>query len=694
MDKELSLILKLVDSPSNASEASRLLENLEKQKTSLRDVNQMLEANALRRQELLRKEAVLVEEATRLEKEAARARRESETLRSPEFRNSAFGQTSSKAAARADDRAADLEKKVSELRASLGGVREEISNISDEYAELDDTQAKVLNNGVRAYEKLRSEMDKATREVERHTLAKGKAYQKLFQHIAGGFQSTVSLAKSAALAYASAMDTDDETVKKWLQWFAAIESVSQAITGVYGTYRALRGIMEALNMLRVKDIALAQAQAKAEALVCAAKQCGVGGGDVPTGAGKGAGGLWGRAKSMAGRVGGAIGRFAMSAGGQLLGAAAAGIALGEVYNYASSGETLTGAIGGAWSARSSEQASRRRAEEMERLRPLRNQVQESLYNAEYNSRENVAGRLTRSAESGSEAANSIAGMGWTSTANRIRVTQAQYDASEQAARRLRSGAESMETMEGGREQAAEMRKRAAEQELQAVQQLIELKRLQQQLDMEAAQRDVNAAKTRQQMAEAESEFYKAIVDDVKREREQVTGRMAGAKGGEIRRGFSAREKAEAGGDLTYREAMAMKSMGLDTNEKLRQAVQSAMEREVVRKGGPQAAEYYERLRQEQEAAQQGSDLYGAEARGAKADVKIAQSIVVELKKEQDNELEALMESLEPSLRKLLAERNEQLEKAIEEGIRNGVLQTVLKMSEEELTQNVLKGGSQ
>jgi hypothetical protein len=705
VDKELNLIIKLAEASSNGSEFGRLHANLEKVKTEMRDIGQLQEANNARGKELLRQEAALEQERIRLikvradaEKRAAEASENKRAFSGFSNVSEKFGREAASEHSKASAATAELEK----LEGRLKDVRSELSGFNDETNKLDDSLKKTAETGVRTYEKINNAIEKSAREVERHTTAKNKAYQKFFGSLMTGFQSLTSLAKSAALAYAAAMDTDDATVKKWMQWFAAIESVSQALHGIHGVYKSITGALEALKKVKTATIGINAALAISEAAVCKAQSCGPsvpGGG---SGGGPAGGGWWGRAKGMAGRAarwaGSAmrgIGTFATGTGGLLVAGIAGGIAAGEAFNYATSGETLTGAVGEAWSARSSEQASRRRAEEMERRRPLENDVTRILYNEQINSRTTVGERFARDASNLTGTADAVAGMGWRSKKNQLAAMEGQAAASTRASHFLRGSADSMEHIEGGREQAAQLRQKAAEEEIQNIQRIIDMQRLQQQIKMDAARQDLDILKTRQQMAQQESEFFKALVEDAKREKKAVTDAVLGSKPGEVRRGFAARQKAEGGGELNYREAMALEQSGLATNEALRKAVEEAKEREAMRRtsGMPGAKDTWDRINKDISDAQFGSDLYGTEARELKADVKIAQNIVVSLENKADKEIDELIKTLEPALRSLLDERNKQVEVAIKEAIENASRATATNMTEEDLQNKRMGGGS-
>jgi hypothetical protein len=334
LDKNLNLILNLTEGPETKSTSQKVNDSLGQMHRTLGDVKSSAS-------EVLRLQTALVEKEKELQK-----------LRS----DRAAAVASGKSTAAIDARGAALTSQKRLTESALGTAK----------AGFDDSKAR-LQQSRNIWEK---ETAIYEREQEKRAQAEARAYkksekerEKFINAAKQTLTGLISLAESAALAYASVMHVDDKNVKAWLQWFAAIKSVGQAISGVFGVYKGINSLIKTIAASRALDTAATAANTKAQAqnataaaAACAAKSC-PGGGCTPAGGAPPVAGPAGKGFFAARATPWALTKFA--------GAVGAGFALGESFNYLRTGETLTSASMGAWNARTEMFKSGQKTEDLE-----------------------------------------------------------------------------------------------------------------------------------------------------------------------------------------------------------------------------------------------------------------------------------------------------------------------------------------
>jgi hypothetical protein len=544
----------------------------------------------------------------------------------------------------------------------------------------------------RALKRQQKEEEAHTRAVDREIQKRGKLQQKLTSSVISGLSGITSLAKSAALAYAAAMETDEDTVKEWMQWFAAIESVSQALSGINGVYNSIHKTMDTLHKLKRADLALNVLLASSERSLCAAKACGSA--PAPKGilgrVGAGLGKAW-RGVATAGR---AAGTFLSGTAGAVLSGVAIGFGAGEVFNYASSGETLTNAVGGAWNARTERNRSQQAVDRM----LLERDASEAFYRKSIFSAESRAEAASRESGWITEKSDRLTQIGsnYKNKKEQLRLAEDSIQASRESAYKLYTSGESIGTDPAARERGFKLMAQAREEEMRQIDMLIDKQRLKGQIEMDAAKKNIEIHKTRMEIAQTESDFFNALAKSAKKEREEVVSGLLGSKPGEARRGLAARARLEKdpSTELTYREAIAIEKAGLATNKQTKEAVSAAKARRAEEKfGSAPGGDLIGRLAAEQASLEEAAGVSSVDAALVRADVKVAQDIVIKLEKNQEKEMDALIKSLEPKLKMLLDDRNRLIREAVDAAAKAAVRDQLKGMSKQEIEESMKSSAS-
>ena len=671
LDKKLNLILNLTEGPDSRSTADKVNDSLNEMYKTVEKVVQ----GSKREREILKE----------LNKEEERRNRLLER-RAELVRKGASTSTLD----------ADGARSIAKTR-SLGT---ELANVRGQRAS-DKSQLQEQRRGweanTKAYER---EEERRAQSAIRAMKKQEKERDKFVRSAKGALDGLLSLAESAALAYASMMNIDDNNVKKWLQWFAAIKSVGQGISGVYQLYKSINQAVQFLTSLRKADTvatavntAAVLLNTKAEAANCAARKAcrdgdggGGGGGslwDKVKGWGKSA---WGYAKKGGGWAA-AAGRgawgAATSATGSLIGAVGWGIAAGEVFNYARTGETLTGAIGSTWSARTAAQKGTRDNEiRASRLEIQRREIARERNSPQFRLQEAMLGVDARTSQN-----EALGGIYGTSSSLRglrrsARSTEAQIFDTNAAAQMAKDYAESPNARAVEADQA---RKKAVELEIQSINKVLELKKQQQEIEMRIAQDALKGARAVLDISKNFEDGFKAIADAEKSSRESMVSGALGASRGDVKRGLDALEKVESGGELSYREASSLKRSGLATTEASRDAIARA-EAERVGKKDPRLAA---RIRQSQQLEEQARDEQAgakAERQAAQASVDVKQDVLVKLQLEQEKSYDALIEQVAPKLAELVKKRDEIIAAALVSAMEAQIMERVKEMTDEAVQQ--------
>ena len=696
LDKELNLILKISSDSANQTEVQKATKLLEHEAEELKKLGALQEVNSKRHAELLRQENALKSESIRLDKEAA-------ALRSKAGADRAAGNIG--AAAKGNAVASTLEAKSTEYKSRLGEVRKEISSALDWTNKLDAAEKKRLDSGVRAADRLAAAKARATkreqeeerrtsRTIESEMKKREKAQQKLVSSAFQAMNGVTSLAKSAALAYASVMNTDDKTVKQWMQWFTAIESVAQALGGIHSGYKAITATFKALQTLKKADIAINAALAVSEKAVCKAKDCGDSGGGGGI-ADKVKDGLWDKVKGygkglLANRYVRLGSRLALPAAviTAVTAASAAGYAgaadafLGDGSRTAGALTSFAGMVGETFGEGSSGSLfepyeksyfSAKRASAIQQQQ----QAYKQIVSRNLNSPESIESRAGQVREGWDYLSSGVGRFAsqYSDSAlgnrQRLRAQRAVIGGAVLGAQELMTQGSRLSSQVGGREAGHKLMAQAYEQEARVIEEVINLKKQEQQVAMDAAREQLDFSRSLKGV-------FSAVSDSLRESRNAMTKGILTSSRGTSRRGFSALAKLEQDPEyeLTYKEAEAMEATGLANTEKRRAAVEAARKREAIRRS-PEAAAMYGA----EAVAQVGLGMMGLgvaqAAPRAVADVKVAQDIVVKLERSQADELDNLIKAVQPKFEELLKKRNEELAKAVIAAVEDAARKAVL-----------------
>lgn len=681
LDKKLNLILNLTEGPDSKSTSQAVNEQIGKMHSTLEKMVQLGKKN----NELLKEEEATRQRISRLSFQHQQAQ------------------------------ASGNLRQMSSISSALDSARSNLYDVRSQRADVKSQKSSAqqqLQEQRNAYEKLKALDDRETarREKEEERRARSairamkkqeKERDKFVRSAKGALDGLLSLAESAALAYASMMNIDDNNVKKWLQWFAAIKSVGQGISGVYQLYKSINQAVQFLTSLRKADTIATAANTvavslntKAEAANCAARRAceGAGGGegggsllDKAKGWGKAA---WGYAKKGGGWAAtaarGAWGA-ATSATGSLIGAVGWGIAAGEVFNYARTGETLTGAIGSTWSARTAAQKGTRDNEiRASRLEIQRREIARERNSPQFRLQEAMLGVDARTSQN-----EALGGIYGTSSSLRglrrsARSTEAQIFDTNAAAQMAKDYAESPNTRAVEADQA---RKKAVELEIQSINKVLELKKQQQEIEMRTAQDALKGARAVLDISKNFEDGFKAIADAEKAAREAEASGVLGAKRGDVKRGLDILDKIKANPDapITYRESQVLQRSGLNLTESEREYVAYAQEQRAGQID-PRLAARMKRSYNTEDAARREQGLEGANAITAKANVEVKQDVLVKLQLEQEKSYDALIEQVAPKLAELVKKRDEIIAAALVSAMEAQIMERVKEMTDEAVQQ--------
>lgn len=686
LDKKLNLILNLTEGPDSRSTADKVNDSLNEMYKTVEKVVQ----GSKREQEILK-------ELNREEERRNRLLERRAQLTSRGLSTSTL-----------DSEGARSVAKTRSLGAELTNVR---GQRATDKAQLQE-QRRGWEANTKAYER---EEERRAQSAIRAMKKQEKERDKFIRSAKGALDGLLSLAESAALAYASMMNIDDSNVKKWLQWFAAIKSVGQGISGVYQLYKSINQVVQFLTTLRKADTAATIANTvavalntKAEQANCAAKAACSGGGWAADIAKKGA---WQKVKDIGGKalggLRGAGGWMARAATASAPFLAAAGTFIGaaegtsRLINLAQGGggrEGIFGAVGSTWNARTSAQESERKALDLARRTILRNQMVRSQVNSpDYIYSQAQAQRENRNflADSMGRYASMYSDSGY-GAEQRVRAQKAAAGAAALNAQELMTRGSSLAATPGGREKGHQMLAASYEEEMRSIEEVIKLKKEEQQIVMDAAKKQADSARQLLEFSRALKNVYSDIGGQFSAAKGEMTQGILSSSRGESRRGFAAAEKLakDEKYQLTYREAQALEATGLANTEERKRAIQAARQREAMRRN-PEAARMYG----SEAGVQVGLGMMGlgvataapqvtAKDKTLETNFNVKQEIVVKLERSQASEIDELMKTMQPKFEELLKKRNQELLNALAAAMEESIRKEIDSMDSSQVQQQL------
>lgn len=669
MDKNLNLILNLTEGPESKTTAQKVNDAFGQMHRTLGDV---------------KKEA---SEALKLTQKQVELERQINELRKQ--RASAVAAGSSTAA---------IDARGGALTGELGRIKDARAQSSSKMQSAKDTLQQNRSTWEKESAIYEKEQERRAASAIRAQKKEEKERQKFINASKNALNGLIQLAESAAFAYAAMMNIDEKNVKKWLQWFAAIKSVSSGINGLLGTYKALHTLYKMITAARAAETTAVAANTAAQLIniatskaACKAKDCGAGGCSGSSARSAWPANMGGGGVAPVKPGSGWFSPMAMktSAWGltKLAGAVGAGFALGEGFNYLRTGETLTSATIGAWNARTSQFKSEDKTRRMENELNISRSYKEGrtynqdLHYGEVNLRRqnaehrgDVLSRLESGMRLGTDGMARLPGADNSSSIDvRGRDIERRLAAATAAESEARSAG-------GSASRSADVDTRAngmkmlAEAEDQLIKKMeIEIEKKQHALD--------NEMRAQEKILKSAEKFHAANLkwlDKANSAFEKAAGKADSMLGGlgqmsrsKQKRVLANYDKAvQPGADLSgmkERELQELLDSGMVTNEETMQKIRQArMNRLAQQTSGMQGGEHVTRATEKLEKTNAEKKNAGEAVRMSFDTLVVEQAITVDLKTAQEEQVNQMIETLRPKIEEALKKRDELIVEAFKE----------------------------
>lgn len=673
LDKRLNLILNLTEGPDSRSTAEKVNDSLnEMYKTVERVVG-----SSKREQEILRE----------LNKEEERRNRLLER------RAELVKKGASTSAVDADG--ARSVAKTRALGTELANTR---GQRAADKAQLQE-QRKAWEANTKAHEK---EEERRAQNAIRAMKKQEKERDKFIRAAKGSLDGLLSLAESAALAYASMMNIDESNVKKWLQWMGAIKSVGAGLKGIYDIYKSVHSVIRMIQAARVAETAATTAatvatkvNTAAELENCAAKSCGLGGGG-----GKGGGmlgglkGLGGKIKGFGGAAGRAIGQVATKSLPVLAGIAtfaAAAEGTSRLINIAQGGggrEGIFGATAGMVQAWGSSNAT---ADQLKNQQELSKRIKNRKSGYDMEMDLGVAERRRENRLYGVEQREGFAGLyatesKRTSAARVVEMERSKALGQNEAELRSKGSSYANAATEEKRAEGYKMLAQAEEALIQKLKSEIQIKK--DSLDAEMRAQEKQLANAQKYYDKSEKWLDKATKksDELNSKFDKMASGLLGMSRSKGQRALDVRERMASGDEnVTYREMELARQAGLVNTPEMEERARQVEERELRRRG--YSGEYIEKAMEDRKAAEAEKKEAKMEVLMAMEDLNIEQAITVDLKSDHEEQINALVDKLRPQLEEALKRRDEAIVKAFENDRWKAMIEEEINKLKQELEAN-------
>lgn len=649
MDKRLNLILNLTEGPDSRTTAEKVNDSLQEMYKTVDKIVQ----GSKREQEILKEQSAELQRQNELWRKRAELAKQG------------------KSTSAIDAAGAQSVAKSRALGTELGNIRGQRAADKSQLQE----QRRAWDNQTKAFER---EEEKRAQSAIRAMKKQEKERDKFIRSAKGALDGLLSLAESAALAYASMMNIDESNVKKWLQWMGAIKSVGAGLKGIYDVYKSVHTVIKMLQAARVAETAATtaatlatKANTAAEVENCAAKSAcggGGGGGGVPA-----KGGMLSKMKGWGGKLLGGAGRLAAGYGGLFLGTAAAAYGAIEGISYLTTGKTFTGELIKDWSS-SNKSASDLKFQQEAQVRVgnrKRGYDLELDLGTSERRRENrgyaldAREKLTSSySESGEirrrHPTGALAGQSLTEQNINRRIEEA---ARSEGELRSKGGTLASNATEERRAAGYKLIAEAEEQLIKKLELEVEKKKAAQETEMRAQEKQLKEAEKYYSASEEWLDKATKKADELRSKFDSMAGGLMGMSRGQAQRAIQAREKMSKGEDFTWKEAELARQAGLVNTPEMEAKYRDAQMRELERTGRSKPGDYVHRTHEEMKKAEGDEKKAKLEVSLALEDLVIEQAITVELKAEQEQQLDAMIDKIRPQLEEALKRRDEAIVEA-------------------------------